>query len=163
MVLSRSQKEGEIVEQYSTDPKFLSRTMAMQILMRWLVTLKFGMKEDKVHEKYQEHDRRLKHVLEKAREYISKTPKSVKPTNQKKTHMLVTDSGIKLDPPKNKKLLRWWKNFVKDLQIFMGFISQINEPLRILFEEKTAWHWGKEQKRSFQTLKERALYAPVLP
>ena len=124
----------------------------------------------------EEHDRRLKQVLEKAQEYNLKLSPGKcefrKPEVTFVGHRL-TKEGVKPDPEKVRAVKEMKQpTTVKELQTFLGFVtylgkfipnmSTITAPLRTLLEKDTAWHWNAEQESSFQELKSIASSEPVL-
>ena len=124
----------------------------------------------------EEHDSRLKCVLDKAREYNLKLgPGKCKFRQSELTYVghLLTSEGVKPDPEKIRAVEAMERpTCVKELQTFIGFIqymskfmpniSTVSAPLRILLEKNTMWHWGEEQQRSFDHLKSMAVNAPIL-
>ena len=124
----------------------------------------------------EEHDRRLKALLQRCREYNLKLSKDkcVFRTNQiRYVGHLLTDKGVKIDPEKLKAVesMKQPEN-VEEVQTFLGFINYLakflpnmsdkSAPLRELLLNSTEWHWGPEQEESFETLKQMAINAPVL-
>ena len=124
----------------------------------------------------EEHDSRLKRVLDKAREYNLKLgPGKCKFRQSELTYVghCLTSEGVKPDPEKIRAVEAMERpTCVKELQTFIGFIrymskfmpniSTVSAPLRILLERNTMWHWGEEQQRSFDHLKSMAVNAPIL-
>ena len=124
----------------------------------------------------EEHDRRLKQVLDKARKYNLKLPKNKCEFRKKEVtyvgHVL-SDTGVKIDyeklraveqmtAPENKKELQHFLGFIHYLGKFHGNMSEISAPLRELLHKDIEWHWDMEQENSFQTLKKMCVNAPVL-
>ena len=124
----------------------------------------------------QEHDARLKKVLDRVQEVNLKL-------NQKKCQVrkeeiayvghLLTKDGLKPDPekigavqamtkPSNTKELKKFLGFIQYLAKFLPNLPKVSAPLRKLLEKNTAWHWEKQQEDSFQQLKRMATSAPVL-
>lgn len=124
----------------------------------------------------EEHDKRLRALLQRCREYNLKLSKDkcIFRTNQiRYVGHLLTDKGVKIDPEKLKAVESMKKpDNVQELQTFLGFINYLakflpnmsdkSAPLRELLLKDTEWHWGHEQEQSFETLKYMATHAPVL-
>jgi hypothetical protein len=112
----------------------------------------------------QEHDARLKKVLDRVQEVNLKL-------NQKKCQIrkeeiayvghLLTKDGLKPDPekiravqamtkPSNTKELKTFLGFIQYLATFLLNMAEVSAPLRKLLEKNTAWHWEKQQEDSFQ-------------
>lgn len=124
----------------------------------------------------EEHDARLKRVLERAMEYNLKL--SADKCEFRKSEVTyvghrLTSKGVKPDPEKIRAVCNMVKpTCLKDLQTFMGFIqylskfmphlSTVSAPLRTLLEKNTAWHWDEEKETSFLKLKDMATNAPIL-
>ena len=123
-----------------------------------------------------EHDRRLKALMQRCREYNLKLSKDkcIFRTNEiRYVGHLLTDKGVKIDPEKVKAVESMKKpENVQEVQTFLGFInylakflpnmSEKSAPLRQLLLKNVEWHWGPEQEESFETLKHMATHAPVL-
>lgn len=124
----------------------------------------------------QEHDKRLKKVLERARQCnlkLSKSKCQFRKDEVEYVGHIISKNGLKPDPekvravkmmnqPENKKDLQTFLGFVTYLGKFLPNMSDVSAPLRILLEEKNEWFWDKEQSDSFQKLKEMATNAPIL-
>ena len=67
-----------------------------------------------------------------------------------------------MSAPTNVKELQTFFGLITYLQKFLPNLSEVSAPLRILLEKETAWHWDKEQKDSFEKLKELVTNTPVL-
>ena len=124
----------------------------------------------------EEHDRRLKQVLDKARKYNLKLSKNKCEFRKKEVtyvgHVL-SDTGVKIDyeklraveqmtAPENKKELEHFLGFIQYLGKFLENMSEVSAPLRELLHKDIEWHWDMEQENSFQTLKKMCVNAPVL-
>lgn len=81
--------------------------------------------------------------------------------------------GVKVDPEKVSAIKAWEEpTNVKGVRSFVGFanfyrdfierFSDITSPLVSLTKKGIPFRWGPEQQRSFDTLKERFISAPVL-
>lgn len=124
----------------------------------------------------QEHDERLKKVLERARQCDLKLSKSKCQFRRDEVEYvghIISKDGLKPDPekvravkmmkkPENKKDLQTFLGFITYLSKFLPNMSDVSAPLRILLEEKNEWFWEKEQEESFSKLKDMATNAPVL-
>ena len=124
----------------------------------------------------EEHDARLKKVLERAEKYNLKL--SAEKCEFRKSEVTyvghrLTAKGVKPDPEKVRAVNNMLKpTCLKELQTFIGFIqylskfmprlSTVSAPLRTLLEKNTAWHWDEQKETSFQKLKEMATNAPIL-
>ena len=124
----------------------------------------------------EEHDRRLKQVLDRARKYNLKLSRNKCEFRKKEVtyvgHVL-SDKGVKIDyeklraveqmkAPENKKELQHFLGFIQYLGKFLENMSEVSAPLRELLHKDIEWHWDIEQENSFQTLKKMCVNAPVL-
>ena len=64
--------------------------------------------------------------------------------------------------PQNREELGRFLGMVTYVSKFLPNLSQMNAPLRLLMKAEIQWHWDKEQKRSFESLKKAIMEAPVL-
>lgn len=123
-----------------------------------------------------EHNRRLKLVLDKARSvnirlnrdkckigvpevtYIGHTfsKKGVTPDQQKVK--AIND----MPAPKGKKELQRFMGMINYVGKFIPNLSTINKPLRELLENKVEWHWTEKHEECFNNLKILLTNAPVL-
>ena len=124
----------------------------------------------------QEHDARLKKVLDRVKEVSLKlNPNKCQIRKEEIPHVghLLTKDGLKPDPekiramqemtqPSNTKELKTFLGFIQYLAKFLPNMAEVSAPLRKLLEKNTAWHWEKQQEDSFQQLKRMATSAPVL-
>ena len=124
----------------------------------------------------EEHDMRVKRVLEKAKQYnlkLSRSKCEIRRSELKYVGHLLTQDGVKPDPekvravqsmnkPENKQELLTFLGFVQYLGKFMPRMSDVSAPLRKLTEKSVAWNWSKEHDVSFNALKAMASDAPVL-
>jgi hypothetical protein len=124
----------------------------------------------------EEHDARLRQVLDRARKYNLKfNSKKCRIRQQEVPYVghLITSEGLKPDPEKVRAVLEMKApQSVKELRTFLGFIQYLGKflpnlstesaPLRQLLEKEIAWHWNQEQEQSFNKLKQMISTAPVL-
>ena len=123
-----------------------------------------------------EHDARLKQVLDRARKVNLKFNAKKCRIRQEEVpyvgHVLSKD-GLKPDPekiravqemkpPQNTKELKTFLGFIQYLGKFMPNMATVSAPLRELLEKNIAWHWDQEQEASFERLKQMASSTPVL-
>ena len=105
-----------------------------------------------------EHDARLKQVLDRAREVNLKFNAKKCRIRQEEVpyvgHVLSKD-GLKPDPekikavkemkpPQNTKGLKTFLGFIQYLGKFMPNMAKVSAPLRELLEKKIARHWNQE-------------------
>ena len=124
----------------------------------------------------EEHDQRLKRVLDRSKEYNLKLNRGkceIKRTEVKYEGHLLTAEGVKPDPekiravetmkkPDNKQELLTFLGFIQYLGKFMPRMSDVSSSLRKLTEDKISWHWTREHDVSFNCLKAMATNTPVL-
>ena len=124
----------------------------------------------------EEHDMRVKRVLQKAKQYnlkLSRSKCEIRRSELKYVGHLLTQDGVKPDPekvravksmnkPENKQELLTFLGFVQYLGKFMPRMSDVSAPLRKLTEKSVVWNWSKEHDVSFNALKAMASDAPVL-
>lgn len=124
----------------------------------------------------QEHDERLRQVLDKTREVNLKLNKDKCEFAVKSLTFVgdvVSEEGVKPDPrktsainnmerPKNKDDVRRFLGMVTYLAKFVPQLSTQSAPLRILLEQKNEWIWSHEQEECFLKLKEILTSEPVL-
>ena len=124
----------------------------------------------------EEHDMRVKRVLQKAKQYnlkLSRSKCEIRHSELKYVGHLLTQDGVKPDPekvravqsmnkPENKQELLTFLGFVQYLGKFMPRMSDVGAPLRKLTEKSVVWNWSKEHDASFNALKAMASDAPVL-
>ena len=94
-------------------------------------------------------------------------------TKTKYLGLIISTDGMSMDPEK-VQALQTWKDptSVKELQQFLGFAnfyrrfiqgySAIVAPMTKLLRKDINWSWGTEQAKSFETLKNAFMSAPVL-
>ena len=124
----------------------------------------------------EEHDRRLKLVLDKARKYNLKLSPNKSEFRKKQIRYIghvLSSEGLKPDyeklkaveqmkAPQSKKELQHFLGFVQYLAKFLPNMSAVSAPLRELLHKDIEWHWDIQQENSFQTLKKMCVNAPVL-
>lgn len=124
----------------------------------------------------QEHDERLKRLLDRAREYNLKLNKNkcfIRTKEIKYIGHTLTDSGLKPDdekvravtqlpPPQDKQELLRFLGMIQYLAKFIPNLSDTSAPLRKLLEGNVEWHGENEQQKSFEKLKELVTKAPTL-
>ena len=124
----------------------------------------------------QEHDKKLKCVLERVEENNLKL--NLSKCRFRKEEVIyvghkISKNGLEADPEKiravkdmkkteNKKEVQTFLGFITYLQKFLPHISEISAPLRKLLEKKVDWYWDTVQEESFNKLKEMATKTPVL-
>ncbi|XP_033731071.1 uncharacterized protein K02A2.6-like [Pecten maximus] len=126
-------------------------------------------------ENIEQHDERLKKVLDRVREYnlkLSPDKCRFRQTELSYVGHKLTDRGVKPDDekgravkemcqPENKKELQTFLGFVTYLGKFLPNLSEESSPLRKLLLKDTEWIW-KKGTDSFQRLKQFVTEAPVL-
>ncbi len=124
----------------------------------------------------EEHDQRLRKVLDRAREVQLKLNKKKCKIRVKEVSYIghiFTDEGVKPDKEKVQAILMMPEPSTKqELQRFIGmiqylakFIPDLSEkaaPLRSLLKKNAAWQWNDEHQRAYQLLKEECSKQPTL-
>ena len=124
----------------------------------------------------EEHDNRLKQVLNRAREVNLKfNAKKCRIRQDEVPYVghVLSKEGLKPDPekilavqemqsPQNTTELKSFLGFIQYLAKFMHNMASESAPLRELIEKQVAWHWDQEQETSFHKLKQMASSTPVL-
>ena len=124
----------------------------------------------------QEHDNRLKAVLERIKEVgITLNPIKCEFARTTLTFLghVIDHEGISPDPakisaikdmppPKNVAELRRFLGMVNQLGKFSPNISNISAPLRRLLSNKQAWLWGPDQAESYRQLQSELMTPTVL-
>lgn len=127
-------------------------------------------------ETVQEHDARLRKLLQRAREYnfkLSKKKCQIRTSQIKYVGRVLTAEGLKPDeekvravvqlpPPEDKQALQIFLGMLQYLSKFIPNLSKVSAPLRQLLEHDVEWFWGSEQEKSFQKLKALAKNAEIL-
>jgi hypothetical protein len=124
----------------------------------------------------EEHNRVLAAALKRARERNIKFNKEKCEFGVKRIkhqgHIFSAD-GVQVDPekvqaiveyptPTNSEEVRRFLGIVTYMGKFIPNLSKITQPLRVLLNEKIEWHWGQEQEKAMQSLKEHLTNAPIL-
>ncbi|RVE62485.1 hypothetical protein OJAV_G00157530 [Oryzias javanicus] len=126
-------------------------------------------------ESIEQHDRRLRKLLERIRSINLKLNKSkckIRMTEITYIGHVLSEKGLKPDPekvraiqnmpaPEDKAALQRFTGLLQYLSKFIPNLSDISAPLRKL-EGNMEWHWGAEQQQSFDKLKALVSQAPVL-
>ena len=124
----------------------------------------------------QQHDERLKQVLERARQKnlkLNKEKSQIALDEISYIGHILSKEGLKPDPkkvraitemnrPQNKEELQRFLGMVTYVAKFIPSFSQVSTPLRLLLEKDTEWHWTESQEKSFNSLKTLATQSPVL-
>ena len=124
----------------------------------------------------EEHDERLKHVLDRIREHNMKLNRDKCEFRKSSISYVgheLTGQGCKPDPekvravkemppPTNVKELQTLLGFDQNLAKFIANMSEITAPLRQLLEKDIQWQWDLEQQSAFDLLKDKVTHAPVL-
>lgn len=124
----------------------------------------------------EEHNERLRQVLDKTREVNLKLNKDKCEFGVKTLTFVgdvVSEEGVKPDPrktsainnmerPNNKDEVRRFLGMVTYLAKFVPQLSAQSAPLRSLLEQKNEWIWSHEQEQCFVKLKETLTQEPVL-
>lgn len=123
-----------------------------------------------------EHDFRLKKVLERAKEYnITFNSKKCVIGTESVKYMghIFSKEGIKLNDDRVKAIVEMkTPTCKKELETFLGMItyvnrfipklSEINYPLRMLTKKDSVWNWDANADATFKQLKNILTNAPVL-
>lgn len=124
----------------------------------------------------EEHDHRLKKLLDRTREFNLKLNKNkcfVRTTEIKYIGHKLSDIGLKPDEekvravtqlpsPQNKQELLRFMGMIQYLAKFIPNLSDVSAPLRKLLEGDIEWHWEETQEKSFEHLKQLVTVAPTL-
>ena len=124
----------------------------------------------------EEHNKRLRAVLQKARDSNLKLNKSkCKIGLPEVTYVghTFTNIGLKIseshveailqmDEPQDKTELMRFNGMINYLGKYIPNLSSLNKPLRQLLEKDVAWNWTEEHRKYFQQLKDVITKAPVL-
>ena len=122
-----------------------------------------------------EHDARLKQVLNRAPEVNLKfNAKKCRIRQEEVPYVghVPSKEGLKPDPEKiravqqmqptqNTKELKSFLGFIQYLAKFMPNMASESAPLRELLEKEVAWHWDQEQETSFPKLKQMVSSTPI--
>lgn len=126
----------------------------------------------------EEHDQRLRKVLQRAKEYNLKLGKEkceVMKTEVKYVEQVLTQNGVKPDPekvrailmmqkPENREELLTFLGLVQYLRKFVPRLSDVSTLLQKLTETSSGceWKWTKVKDVSFKHIKTMITEAPVL-
>lgn len=124
----------------------------------------------------EEHDMRLRQVLDKTREVNLKLNKDKCEFGVKTLTFVgdvVSEEGVKPDPrkvsaihnmerPQNADKVRRFLGMVTYLAKFIPDLSTHSAPLRSLLDKDNEWQWSHEQEQCFKQLKETLTQEPVL-
>ena len=124
----------------------------------------------------EEHNKRLRTVLQKARDSNLKLNGSkLKIGLPEVTYVghAFTKQGLKaseshveailqMDEPQDKIELMRFNGMINYLRKYIPNLSSLNKPLRQLLEKDVAWNWTEDHRKCFQQLKEVITKAPVL-
>jgi len=139
---------------------------------------------------YEEHLENLRLVMERIRQaHLKLAPKKCSFFKRKVKFVghIVSEHGVEIDPAKTEKVTTWPKpTSPEDVRRFLGFVgyyrrfienfSKISRPLTDIMPiptgkkktrgkkstQKREWHWGDEQDRAFNTLKQHLTSTPIL-
>ena len=123
-----------------------------------------------------EHDARLKQVLNRAREVnLRFNAKKCRIRQEEVLYVghVLSNGGLKPDPEKIRAVQEMQppqhtqelKSFLRSIQYLAKFMPNMASecaPLRELIEKQVDWHWDQEQETSFQKLKQMVSSTPVL-
>ena len=123
-----------------------------------------------------EHDQRLRQVLDRCRENGSKLNQSkcfFRRTEVKYFSHILTGHGIRADVDKLRAVVSMQRPHTREeLQRYMGMIaylakflpnnSQVSAPLRTLLRDDTPWMWTPAQEEAYQKLQAMVTSPPVL-
>ena len=124
----------------------------------------------------EEHDRRLRKVLERLADTgvsLKRSKCRIGVTKVKYVGVFLTGNGTETNPekveaitkmpyPEDKQSLQRFLGMVTFFSKFIPNLSSITAPLRVLLQKDTAWHWTEEQMKAIDTLKQLLTKAPVL-
>ena len=124
----------------------------------------------------EEHDRRLRAVLERIRQAgvtLNQEKCEFSTNNVKFLGQMVNNTGIRPDPEKVKAIQEMKApTSITEVRRFLGMTNQLSKfspnlaektkPLRDLLSKKNQWMWGASQQEAFDALKEELSSTPVL-
>ena len=124
----------------------------------------------------EEHDKRLRQVLERAQAYnlrLNKKNCQLRKNEVAYVGHMITKDGLKPDPekvravvemkpPQSLKALRTFLGFIQYLGKFLPNLATESTSLRQLLEKDVEWHWNETHQQSFDKLKEMVTSTPVL-
>ena len=124
----------------------------------------------------EEHDIRLRDVLERARDNNLRLKKSKCHIEKEKVQFhghVFTRDGLKTDPekvravvdmprPTDKAGVQRLLGMVNYLSKFIPNMSDLTSPLRQLLHQDVDWHWEEQHETGFKKVKEALALSPVL-
>ena len=124
----------------------------------------------------QEHDARLKTVLQKLEEANVTLNSEKCEFSKTEIHYLghlINGKGISADPEKVRAIIEMSSpSSIQEVRRFLGMCNHLRKfsseladktkPMRDLLSEKTHWNWGIAQEKAFQEIKEIISKTPVL-
>ena len=124
----------------------------------------------------EEHDTRLRDVLERARDNNLRLKKSKCHIEQEEVKFhghVFTNDGLKTDPekvravvdmprPNDKAGVQRLLGMVNYVGKFIPNMSDLTSPLRQLLHQDVEWHWEEQHETSFRKVKEALALSPVL-
>ena len=124
----------------------------------------------------EEHDTRLRNVLERARDNNLRLKKSKCHIEQEEVKFhghVFTRDGLKTDPekvravvdmprPTDKAGVQRLLGMVNYVGKFIPNMSDLTSPLRQLLHQDVEWHWEEQHEASFKNVKEALVFSPVL-
>lgn len=122
-----------------------------------------------------EHDKTLRQVLERAREYnvkLNKTKCKIGVNKVKFLGHIFTDQGIevnkekveaimKMERPENVKEMERFLGIVNYISKFISMASSVTAPLREMIKENRQWVWTKEREQAYEEVKIKLTTTPV--
>jgi hypothetical protein len=127
-------------------------------------------------ETQEEHDRRLRAVLQRLEEAHVTLNEEKCVFSQRRIYFLgyvLDENGIRADPDKTAAIKnRCTPRSITDLRCFMGMVNHlgkfspriatISEPLRACLSAKNTWTWGPDQESAFSAVKEELTQPTIL-
>lgn len=124
----------------------------------------------------EEHDLKLRRLLQRAREYNVRFNREKIQHNQSEVNYLghiVSKDGLKPDPekvkaieqmpnPENKEGIQRLIGSLNFLRSYIPNVSTVTQPIRELLKADAAWNWGPEQNEAMDRIKQILTSAPVL-
>ena len=124
----------------------------------------------------EEHDTRLRDVLERARDNNLRLKKSKCHIEQEEVKFhghVFTRDGLKTDPekvmavvdmprPTDKAGVQRLLGMVNYVSKFIPNMSDLTSPLRQLLHQDVEWHWEEQYEAGFKKVKEALALSPVL-
>lgn len=121
----------------------------------------------------QEHDTRLKRVMETVEFAVLRLNKDKCKIRQTELHFLgqvVDENSVRADPEKVKAIaelkapheLKRVLGMINYMVKYISHLATLGGPLYELLRTETAWTWDSAQERAFRQLKEALMTSPVL-